>query len=140
MSFLKESVIKVMKKLFLLFVGILLAQWAISQTIVVLDLPNPCSGTEVEEWTSEEPMLVFDVYPNPTDDCVTVSVSTRNNELGKMTVEVSDLSGRLLLRKEYYSAHDKVQTLLETNVLEAGAYIITLRNTAGVISKKIIKK
>jgi hypothetical protein len=129
-----------MKKLFLLFVGIVLAQFAMAQTVMVLNLPDPCSGTGVEEWSSDEPMLVFDVFPNPTDDCVTISVSTRNNQIGKMTVEVSDLSGRLVLRKEYYSAHDKIQTLLETNVLEAGVYIITLRNTAGVISKKIIKK
>ena len=129
-----------MKNLLLLFAGILFAQFAMAQTIVVLDLPNPCSGTGVEEWFNEEPVLVFEVFPNPTDDYLTVSVTTQNSVLGKMTVEVFDLSGRLVLSKEYYSAHDKIQTLLETNVLEAGAYIITLRSAAGVISKKIIKK
>lgn len=129
-----------MKKLFLLLAGVIFVQVMMAQTIVVLDLPNPCSGAEVEEWTSGEPMLVFEVFPNPADDCVTVSVATRNNELGKMTVEVADLTGRVLLKKEYYSAHDKIQTLFETGTLESGAYLITLRNSAGTVSKKIIKK
>lgn len=129
-----------MRKFFLLAVGMLLAQFAMAQTIVVLDLPNPCSGTGVEEWKIEEPSLVFEVYPNPADDRVTLSVSTSNAILGKMQVEVVDLTGRLLLKREYYSTHDRIQTLLELHVLDAGAYLITVRNEHGTSSKRIIKK
>ncbi len=81
----------IMKKSLLLLIGLFFAHLMMAQTIVVFDLPNPCSGTELEEWSSETPVLVFEVFPNPADDCVTVSVATRNNELGKMTVEVADL-------------------------------------------------
>lgn len=129
-----------MKKLLLLVLGVMLAQIAMSQRVVVLDLPNPCAEIGVEEWSSEGPTLVFDVYPNPTDDNVTLSVSTTKDALGKMSVQVFDLSGRVLLKKEYYSAHDKMQSLFEMEALESGVYIINLRNAEGAASKRVIKK
>ena len=129
-----------MKKILLLAIGLILAQLAMAQTVVVLDLPNPCSGTGVEEWKQQQSSLLFEVYPNPADDCVTLSVSTSSAVLGKMQVEVADLTGRLLLRQEYYSSHDKIQTLLELSALDSGAYLVTVRNENGRSTKRIIKK
>ena len=57
-----------MKKILLLSIGLILAQLAMAQTIVVLDLPNPCSGTGVEETVTKD--FEFGVFPNPADDAV----------------------------------------------------------------------
>ena len=129
-----------MKKLLLLLAVILMSQFVMSQTVVVLDMPTPCSGIGIEEWSNEVPSVVFDVFPNPSDNYVTLSVITQTSVLGKMTVEVSDLSGRVLLKEDYYSAHDQIRTLLDLSKLESGAYIISMRNAEGVICKKIIKR
>lgn len=129
-----------MKKTLLLFIGLMMAQWAASQTVVVLDLPDPCSGTGVEEWNDAASALSFDIYPNPTDDGVTLTVASPAGSLGKLAVEVADLRGRAVLKKEFYSAHERLQTLLELETLEAGMYVVTLRSAEGVATKKIVKQ
>lgn len=129
-----------MKKLLLLFVGVLLAQFAMAQTVVVLDLPAPCSNIGVEEHLAPAVRISFEVFPNPVGDFALFSVESQDNALGKISVELSDLSGRVVRKMEFYSAHNSLQSRFETHALETGVYIITLRCEAGVLNKKMIKR
>lgn len=129
-----------MKKPFLFIVGILFAQFATAQTVVVLDLPTPCSNVGVYEHQVSNPMFSFDVCPNPVGDFAVVSVEVPDGELGKISIELSDFMGRVVWEKEFYSVHNCIQTRFETQDLDVGIYIVTMRCDAGVLSKKMIKR
>lgn len=129
-----------MKKLLLLFVGVVLAQFAAAQAVVVLDLPAPCSNIGVEEHMAPAARISFEVFPNPVEDFALFTVESQDNALGKISVELSDLSGRVVRKMEFYSAHNSLQSRFETHTLETGVYIITLRCEAGVLNKKMIKR
>lgn len=129
-----------MKKLLLLFVGIVLAQFAMAQTVVVLDLPAPCSNIGVDEHLAPASRISFEVFPNPVEDYALFTVDDQDNVLGKIIVELSDMKGRVLRKMEFYSAHNTLQSRFETRTLETGIYIITLRCEAGVLNKKMIKR
>ena len=126
-----------MKKLFILFVGIVLAQFAMAQTIVVLDLPNPCSGTGVEESVTTE--FDFGVFPNPADHSVTLSFSD-SQPVGKLEVQVADMRGVVMLRKQYYSAFGELRTEMPLGGLAPGVYTISVRSKEAYSVKKLIIK
>lgn len=126
-----------MKKLFLLFVGIVFAQFAMAQTIVVLDLPNPCSGIGVEESVTAD--FDFGVYPNPADDAVMLSF-TSANPIGKVEVQVTDVRGVAVIRKQYYSAFTELRTEMTLGKLAPGVYMISVRSKEAYLVKKLIIK
>ena len=126
-----------MKKLLLLFVGIVLAQLAVSQTVVVLDLPDPCSGMGVEETVSKD--FDFGVYPNPADDAVTLSFSN-TEAIGKVEVQVTDMKGVAVIRKQYYSSYNELRTEMELDQLAPGVYTISVKGKGVYSIKKLIIK
>lgn len=129
-----------MKKLFLLILGLMLAQLATAQTVVVLDLPSPCSNIGVNEHVVSVPKVSFEIVPNPVEDYAIFTVETQEDALGKITIELSDMRGRAVRKMEFYSVHNTLQSRFETHSLEAGVYIVTLRCEAGVLNKKMVKR
>lgn len=125
------------KNLILLFLGILFAQFAMAQTIVVLDLPNPCSGTGVEETVMKD--FDFGVFPNPADDAVTLSFSS-SEPIGKVEVQVTDMRGAVLVKNQYYSAFTELRTEMELGKLAPGVYMISVRGKETYSVKKLIIK
>lgn len=126
-----------MKKLFLIFVGIVLAQFAMGQTIVVLNLPDPCSETGVEEYVTAD--FEFGVYPNPADDAVTLYFSSAN-PIGKVDVQVTDMRGVTVIRKQYYSSFTELRTEMTLGKLATGVYMISVRSKETYSVKKLIIK
>ena len=126
-----------MKKLVLVFVGIVLAQFAKSQTIVVLNVPNPCSEIGVEEFVT--PDFDFGVFPNPADDAVILSFSN-TDPIGKIEVQVADMHGAVVIRKQYYSSFTELRTELTLGDLAPGVYTISARGKETYSVKKLIIK
>lgn len=126
-----------MKKLLLLFVGVVLAQFAMSQTIVVLNVPDPCSEIGVEEFVT--PDFDFGVFPNPADDAVTLSFSG-TNPIGKVEVQVTDMRGVVVTKKQYYSAFTELRTEMELGKIAPGVYTISARGKEFYSVKKLIIK
>lgn len=126
-----------MKKLLFLFVGIFLAQFAIAQTIVVLNVPNPCSEIGVEEFVT--PDFDFGVFPNPADDAVTLSFSN-TDPIGKIEVQIADMRGAVVLREQYYSVFTELRTEMELGKLAPGVYTISARGKGTFSVKKLIIK
>ena len=129
-----------MKKLLLFIVGVMLAQFAMAQAVVVLDLPDPCSNIGVGEHVVPTPKISFEIVPNPVGDFACFTIESQDNALGKISVELCDMKGRFFRKMEFYSAHNTLQSRFETQSLEAGVYIVTLRCEAGVLNKKMIKR
>lgn len=126
-----------MKKLLLLFVGVVLAQLAMSQTVVVLNVPNPCEQNGVEDVV--QTTFDFNVYPNPADKAVTLSFSDIA-PIGKVEVEVSDMKGVAVLRKQYYSSYTELRTEMSLDNLAPGVYTIGVRGKGTYSVKKLVIK
>ena len=126
-----------MKKYLLFVIGLVFAQYAAAQTIVVLDLPNPCAGTGVEETMTQD--FEFGVFPNPADNAVTLSFSNAE-PIGKVEVEVCDLKGVTVIREQYYSLYTELRTELMLGKLAPGVYAISVRGKEIYSVKKLIIK
>ena len=126
-----------MKKLFLLFVGVLLAHWAMAQTVVVLNLPEPCAQNGVEDVI--HPTFDFNVYPNPADKAVTLSFSDAD-PIGKVEVLVSDMRGVAVIQKQYYSDFTELRTEMVLDKLAPGVYTISVRGKETHSVKKLVIK
>lgn len=126
-----------MKKLFLLFVGIVLAQFAMAQTIVVLNLPDPCAQNGIEEVV--QTTFDFNVYPNPADRAVTLSFSDVV-PIGKVEVLVADMKGVTVIRSQYYSDFNELRTEMALDKLAPGVYTISVRGKETYSVKKLIVK
>ena len=125
-----------MKKV-LLLIALFMTQWAVGQTIVVLELPNPCAQNSTEEVLSQG--FDFDVFPNPADKSVTLSFSD-TQPVGKLEVQVTDMKGVAVLRKQYYSAFTELRTEMSLDGLAPGVYVISVNGKEYHSMKKLIIK
>ena len=125
-----------MKKV-LLLIALFTTQWAVGQTIVVLELPNPCAQNSTEEVLSQG--FDFDVFPNPADKSVTLSFSDIQ-PVGKLEVQVTDMKGVAVLRNQYYSDFNELRTEMALDKLAPGVYTISVRGKETYSVKKLIIK
>ena len=72
----------------------------------------------------------INVYPNPSKDWIKIDGLT---ELSN--IQIFDITGKLILSQEY-QADDRI----DISNLTVGMYILNIRNSEGVSSKKIIKQ
>ena len=126
-----------MKKLLLLFLGVVSAQLAMSQTIVVLNLPDPCLGFGVEEPVSTDSN--FEVFPNPADDAVTLSFSSVD-PIDEIEVQVADLTGTVVIREQFKSTGVELRAEMTLGNLAPGIYTISVRGKDVYSVKKLIIK
>ncbi len=71
------------------------------------------------------------VYPNPTNGTVNVSIP---NISEKTTITLFDLQGRTILSQET----DQINSAFTIDNLQDGVYLVTIQNSTGSISKKIV--
>lgn len=82
---------------------------------------------------------LVDVYPVPSGDHVTVSMNTF--EYGKASVEVLEVTGRVMLKQsaELYKGNSNLK--IDTNELPAGVYLVKVTFNGGDTQiRKIIRK
>lgn len=118
-------------------IGLILAQFAVAQTIVVLNVPDPCSEIGVEEFVTTD--FDFGVFPNPADHAVTLSFSN-TEPIGKIEVQVADMRGVVVARKQYYSEFTELRTEMALGKLAPGVYTISARGKETFSVKKLIIK
>ena len=107
------------------------------QTIVVLDIPDPCAQNGIEE--PIQTTFDFNVYPNPADRAVTLSFSD-TDPIGKVEVTVSDMKGVAMVRNQYYSDFNELRTDMALDKLAPGVYTISVRGKETYSVKKLIVK
>ena len=66
----------------------------------------------------------FTVYPNPAKNTVTVNYTAQKN--GQYLFELTDLSGKILLRKQTSALQGGNHTTIDVSRFAKGAYFITL--------------
>lgn len=81
----------------------------------------------------EENIIAFNIFPNPSQDFLTIQLP---NEIMDGSIEVFDLSGRLVKSKKI----NKVDNKLNINYLSQGVYLIRLISEGKTGVQKFIKK
>ncbi len=79
---------------------------------------------------------IINVFPNPTQDIL--SVTLQNKNIQNIDVEVYDIDGKLVLMKKFNSSSFQVNT----SNLKSGSYIVNFKDINGYLltSKKMIKQ
>jgi photosystem II stability/assembly factor-like uncharacterized protein len=76
------------------------------------------------------------VYPNPADG--PVSVIFNATEQGKVTISVSDMSGRTVYNNSFNSPVGEVKEVLNTDNLHSEIYLLSVRQGSEVLTRKIV--
>ena len=77
----------------------------------------------------------FSIYPNPTNDLVTIKL--KNSIADKITISLTDLSGRKIKQWNLINAQKEIQ--LSINDIVPGCYFINVNYENNLLTKKIIK-
>lgn len=75
----------------------------------------------------------FNIYPNPNNGAFTIT-----NIPGKATVEIRDLTGKLVWEKTMMDSYDSVANEVINTHISKGTYILSLRTELELINKKVI--
>lgn len=77
----------------------------------------------------------FSIYPNPANDNINISFSRTNKNL---TVEIIDVSGKIVLVKNFDNADAKTQFAINTSSLTAGIYFVRMTSDEKQLFHKLI--
>jgi Secretion system C-terminal sorting domain len=88
--------------------------------------------------TKDAPNFSVNIAPNPFDKTLLIDLITQSNN-DQITVELMDISGRLLLTKKVEIQEKTTQIGLNTEGVNAGIYILRLANKEGILQKKVVK-
>jgi len=92
---------------------------------------NPTVMNELSQQT------IFGIYPNPANDILNVSLP---GEIKDVTVQITDLSGRILFSKEIQCSHG-THTNVVIRELKPGMYFATMKQgTATLQTRRFIKE
>ncbi len=92
---------------------------------------NLCRVVAALSINENSSLLNSSVYPNPTNGTVNVSIPSISE---KTLIYLYDLQGRKILTKET----NQINTSFDIGNLQDGIYLVTLENSSGSTSKKII--
>ncbi len=124
-----------MKQRLFLFTLLFAAVVVKAQTVVVLELPDPCP-TQVEENTMQNQDLT--VAPNPVDDALLLQFDETECP-NAIDITISDAKGGVVL-KERRTVSSSSSVKLNLSHLPAGLYFLNVRTEKSTFVHKIIKK
>lgn len=102
-------------------------------------LPTSRTSTNTEEKSKSNAAFSISVFPNPTENTVTLDIATKNNLNEEVqSLEVFDMSGNLI----FTSKSQKIEFPMQLNLTDyaTGIYIAKVTTTKSTYSKKVIKR
>jgi hypothetical protein len=110
------------------------------QKFLKLTEPNSELGNSVQNKKQIESINhQINIYPNPANN--TASVTFMENKIESYTIQVTDISGKILLQKSNTSTIGENKINLDISKFEKGTYIVYLINKEMVkMSLKLLKQ
>lgn len=78
----------------------------------------------------------YSVFPNPCNGFVNLIVQT--NFTSNLTIEITDIIGRDVYTKKYDSFNGRQESSIDVSGFGKGLYLLSLKNSKGVVSKKLV--
>jgi len=85
------------------------------------------NNLQVNEAPAKDPLQNIRIYPNPAKDMITVETEKSK----QFSIEINDMAGHVVLSSEN-------QNRINTSALQNGVYTITIKTSAGNLTRKII--
>ena len=98
-----------------------------TQNIIIENIPNAIGNVDVADNS-------IMIYPNPAHDVITLASS---KEFKHATIILTDISGKVLLHKEYIGG---AEIHLDLSALPKGVYIMEINDAGRVTRKKVTKQ
>ena len=105
---------------------------------VKLTVTNECGEyfvtetfTIISNTVTEEVLSAVNIYPNPAQTDLNISLTNRDNDV--INLDVLDISGKLILSTSFRTS----DYVLDVNDLNAGTYLIRLRSEKAAFYKKV---
>lgn len=116
-----------MRKAILIVMLATTANLLTGQTMVTLDLPNPCSSVGIENVSQKQSNgLEVTVSPNPTNGKFTMYITC--NEVIELTeFKLFNTQGVCLMIEEFYSGNKKCVKLIDVVKIPIGYYLLTVK-------------
>ncbi|OJW80220.1 MAG: hypothetical protein BGO69_13425 [Bacteroidetes bacterium 46-16] len=80
----------------------------------------------------------INIYPNPASE--TVNIDAVNTGTGNVQVLISDITGKILLGKEFDVTGKEMHGSLDVRSLASGVYILEIKTAAGRLIRKFVKE
>lgn len=97
------------------------------------------SGSNRQDASAAAPVRGYgdlSLYPNPTRDLLNFNF---NSELdGAARIQVTDLTGKILMAKSFEMHAGENQNLIQVNTLPQGTYLILLNSEQGTLSRRFV--
>jgi len=87
---------------------------------------------------SSEPFVLISMYPNPVNNILTVSINQASK--GRVTINVYDVLGQIVMQKELELTSGYHQVNLDFTELSSAIYSVMLISGNRSISEKVIKQ
>jgi len=103
--------------------------WTDTFSIIVLPVPENVENIREQE---------VRIYPNPTNGLLTIEMDNTGN--GTACIEIYDLTGKMLLGKEYRTGNPHFAQQIDVSTFNEGVYFIRVIQADAVVVKKIVVK
>jgi len=125
-----------MKKLIFTILIMGIATLLSAQSVVTLNLPNPCELGGIETNLNSDAFSIV-AHPNPAVDFVSLSIETQE-PIQKAVLQIIDVNGKCVLNEHFFSENTKCIRKMNISELKPGIYTILLQNEKGKASTKLI--
>jgi len=78
----------------------------------------------------------YSVYPNPSNGIV--NLIFQSSFTSDVLIELTDVMGRMVFTKKYESFNGREESVLDVSTYEKGVYLLSIKNSKGLISKKVV--
>ena len=112
-----------MKRTIILMLFITIASFVNAQTVVTLNLPNPCASVDIKEVVKSE--FGMKISPNPTLGKFSIQISNTES-IGKAKIVVTNVLGAVVLSEQIYSKSLKCIKTFDLSNLPKGVYLISV--------------
>jgi len=128
-----------MKKTILLLLFGTIAHLTFGQSIITLDLPDPCSSVSSIHNEAGITKVGFDfiVVPNPSDGKFTLNIYS-DDALDMVEITLINMQGISVLQDKIFSHNKQIIKTMDISYLPDGIYLISLWGKNDRKSKKLI--
>lgn len=78
----------------------------------------------------------YSVYPNPTNSAITLILQANSRD--DLSIEIADVTGKTVFSKKFKSFCGRNETAIDLAIFGKGVYMLSIKNSRGNATKKIV--
>ncbi|MDO9188010.1 MAG: T9SS type A sorting domain-containing protein [Bacteroidia bacterium] len=107
--------------------------------VKITDINGLCSSTSADFVGIEDEAkngISYIVYPNPTNGLATLILQSKI--IDDLLIEINDITGKVVYTKKFQSFTGRTEIAIDLAVYGSGVYMLSITNSKGNVSKKIV--